>query len=320
MEQLNNIVQILAVILMTSYTLSLLARHYWAFDLFSHFKIQYFAGGLILLLPLLFFKSYALTLAMLIIAGASYADIRRPMSTIQEITNTSTPTITLMQYNKFFGNQRYTKIIGYLNKNTYHIDIIIFQEVLDCDILPLTEATKKTYPYTLPLDGMRPNEVLILSKYPIENLEIKKVCPNLCDTYGIRFKITHSQTSPPIAIYTIHTEVPESKRKQVLRNIELTHMAQWITKDETQNIVFMGDWNTTPYAPIFSDILKISGLNYYNQGILPETTWPSFFGLPFLKIPIDHILFSPSMKLKKIKKGPALGSDHHSLSATFALE
>ena len=78
-----------------------------------------------------------------------------------------------------------------------------------------------------------------------------------------------------------------------------------------------GDWNITPYSPYFDELKKRSGLKYEITTIFPAHTWPSPFILPLFQIPIDHILYKGDLQLISKERGPAMGSDHYPLIATF---
>ena len=58
-------------------------------------------------------------------------------------------------------------------------------------------------------------------------------------------------------------------------------------------------------------------MEYNDYSFFPKVTWNSNFIAPFLKIPIDHIIYSPQIKQISKEVGPSLGSDHHMLIAKF---
>jgi endonuclease/exonuclease/phosphatase (EEP) superfamily protein YafD len=94
-------------------------------------------------------------------------------------------------------------------------------------------------------------------------------------------------------------------------------MAQFAGAAREDNVILMGDWNLTPWSPVFREVLEIGGLHYQNFGLLPVSTWPSFNFLSVLKIPIDHVLFKGGLRPVSFARGPSNGSDHHSLIARF---
>lgn len=226
----------------------------------------------------------------------------------------TSPSLTVAQYNKYYKNERYSDI----SKSLQSTDLITMLEVWNHEKNKMRNAFSKTHPYSTPVNKQRPDTLFVLSKYEIQNMEFKKVAPEICETLGVRFEITTDENIT-FVIYTIHTRTPFGKNAAI-HEAELRGMAQWIAKDSAEHILFMGDWNTTPYAPIFHDVLTHSKLNYQNYGVLPKSTWPAQLALPILQIPIDHILFSDSLNLLSIEQGKAIGSDHHALIARFGLK
>lgn len=69
-----------------------------------------------------------------------------------------------------------------------------------------------------------------------------------------------------------------------------------------------GDFNTTPWTPVFADIPgKRIGAYLF------APTWLS--KLPLLGLPIDHMTASPSLRVSRYEVAPNLGSDHRALLA-----
>ncbi|PCJ98642.1 MAG: hypothetical protein COA45_07965 [Zetaproteobacteria bacterium] len=308
----------LALFLIVTFSLSTIGRYHWIFALLSHFKIQYFIGGL-LLCGILFPSHYFLSFLMFTIAIISYVQTRLPMTEPWMFTTQpsqrDTPVFKIAQYNKYYKNQHHQRFYNTLKD----ADLILMQEVARTEIEHIRDQFVHTHPFRLPPELPRANALFILSKYEIQNLEFKKIAPDICTTLGVRFEISPANTTSPIVIYSVHTEAPIGKNA-VIHNAELSDMAQWIAQDKAQNIIFMGDWNTTPYAPAFQDLLARTQLNYQNYSYLSQGSWPSFFLLPALTIPIDHILFSNALNLLSIEKGASSGSDHFPIIATIGIK
>ena len=314
----------LALFLIAAFALSFLAHEHWGFSLLAQFRLQYFFGALILLpLLLLFSQSYLLSFVIIIVALCSFVQTRLPMAEPYKFKTdigADKHKFTIMQYNKYYKNRPYHSLKKYIKNSTQDIDLIIMQEVEDVDIPRLTEALIDTHPYTLPTDSARPDFIMIHSKYPINNLTIKNICTLSCGTRGVRFDVRTESAPHPITIYSAHTKAPIGQSGYTQHKEELMGMAQWIVEDNVEHVIFMGDWNTTPYTPIFKTMMETSKLNYQNYGLIPEGTWPSLLVLPIFKISIDHILFSNSLNLIDIHKSATMGSDHHSLVANFSFK
>ncbi|MGH1455716.1 MAG: endonuclease/exonuclease/phosphatase family protein [Alphaproteobacteria bacterium] len=310
---------ILALFLLVVVLLSVFARWHWCFSLLTQFTPQYFYGGLILAVAHLCFGNVVSAALLVGIAGFIFIKIQKPRYKAPRPSGTL-PNFTFSMYNKYCFNQRYDEIYSTL-KNA---DVVLIVEALQEDEAPLKNAFKNTHPYFLPKGVRRPDFIFPISKYKIESLAYKALASDICFTKGMRFCVQPDGMDVPITIYTLHTEIPITKHKSAIQKAEMAAMAEWIKHDVAENgwknVIFAGDWNTTPYAPVYQDMLAVTGLKNQSFGIIPTGSWPSFLYLPILKIPIDHILFMGDLVLCNFKKSNANGSDHHSLIAQFCMK
>jgi endonuclease/exonuclease/phosphatase (EEP) superfamily protein YafD len=81
--------------------------------------------------------------------------------------------------------------------------------------------------------------------------------------------------------------------------------------------VLLGDLNCTPWSPAFADLLGEAGLRDSALGYGLRTTWLS--ALPFVGLPIDHVLASPGIGVRDRRVGPDVGSDHFPVIAELVL-
>lgn len=70
----------------------------------------------------------------------------------------------------------------------------------------------------------------------------------------------------------------------------------------------VGDLNATPWSAPFRGLLAAGGLENTSRGRGVQPTWNARFIAP--RIPIDHILASPGMRVVERRVGPDVGSDH----------
>jgi endonuclease/exonuclease/phosphatase (EEP) superfamily protein YafD len=92
----------LAWFLIISFGFSLLARFHWAFDLFSHFTIQYIVGGFALGILLLLMHQYWLAGLCVLVMISSVIETRWLMQDPLMFTRPTAETnFTVMQYNNF---------------------------------------------------------------------------------------------------------------------------------------------------------------------------------------------------------------------------
>lgn len=85
------------------------------------------------------------------------------------------------------------------------------------------------------------------------------------------------------------------------------------THQQKDLVIIAGDLNTTMWSPYYKRLARDSGLANARKGFGILATWPSFY--PFLRIPIDHYLVSPEVRVVDLRMGPKFGSDHRPLVA-----
>lgn len=85
------------------------------------------------------------------------------------------------------------------------------------------------------------------------------------------------------------------------------------------NCLFMGDWNTTPWAPSYQFLLRHSELEDARQGGGAWATW-RMAQAPWLRLPIDHMFFRAPLKVDAFRVGADFGSDHFPVIAEIGLE
>ncbi|MCM5560341.1 endonuclease/exonuclease/phosphatase family protein [Pleomorphomonas sp. JP5] len=210
------------------------------------------------------------------------------------------------------------------------IDILGQQEVSGY-ALRRFEALRAHFPSTPPADllGRHP-EVMAWTGWHILKAEHVKNVPIL-PVFGwggapLRLELTppgaHDTKRPALVVYVLHPTTPRSYDQWVNRNAYLEVVAKAIAAEPPGTpIVAMGDFNTPTWSPFFQSFLKTSGL-----ADASGTNWPSTtrFSRRFAKLvhfgsPVDHILVSRDIEVKRFEVGPDIGSDHFPVLADLRL-
>lgn len=299
-----------SIILIIAYAGSLLARVGWLFDLGSHFIIQYFIGTCILAPTLLLLKKKHLAAITIIIGLASGGEIYsyhlqyfQPAASVHTMENT----VSVVQYNRLAARFKHATVTDWLRKNPF--DIVILQEA-NPSLSEAVSQLKDIYPYQLHEPRHHAFGMIILSQHKLDEAEKIKIGR----TFAFKIKF-EKYAGLPVTVYALHAMVPIG----IMRDIELDSISRYIAQNQEERTIFMGDWNITPFSPHFTDILETTKLVHRDTSLYPVVTWPATFILPIFQIPIDQILFSPSLTLISKESGPAMGSDHYPLMATFGL-
>jgi endonuclease/exonuclease/phosphatase (EEP) superfamily protein YafD len=169
----------------------------------------------------------------------------------------------------------------------------------------------KEYPHSEELPSHGTDGVALYSRYPIADLEVKRVPGIGLPTFIAGIVMPRGR----MTLVATHPASPGSPEHFDARNIQLAEVANWAAA-RSGPVVLVGDLNTTGWSPYFADLLEVSGLRDSRLGYGVEATWP-WFPLP-LRIPIDHCLVSPQVRIENRRVGPAVGSDHRPLLMDFS--
>ncbi len=303
---------ILALLLFICYLASFGARYIWFLDLLRHFVFQYFIGAIILGIFFAWRKSRIWAGLMILIALMTGGEIIS--TTYKPNINGSEKTLKVAHFNKWYLAQNNDLIIKWIRQKSP--DIVIIQEA-DPETSKRFKELKE-YPYSIEKIPDNPFGFILLSKFPISEYKIDEIKEHMFNNIYVHANIDIGNNSI-ISLYSAHPVPPVSYKFHTQRNRDLDFMSNLISKDDSENIIFIGDFNITPYSPFFKDMIKKTGLKNEYNSILPPPTWTTQFYDYILQIPIDHILHKGDLELIGKRRGPAMGSDHYPLIATFAL-
>jgi endonuclease/exonuclease/phosphatase (EEP) superfamily protein YafD len=126
----------------------------------------------------------------------------------------------------------------------------------------------------------------------------------------------------PLSLLLLHTMPPKTPFGSAMRDVQMERMAEWVRTQDAPAIV-MGDFNATPWSSIYGPALERSGLRDSTRGAGFQPTWPYLSiaeRMPVwpLGIPIDHVWHAPEFVTLDRRTGPALGSDHRSVTVELA--
>lgn len=200
--------------------------------------------------------------------------------------------------------------------------VVAFIRQAKPDVVVLEEISNRWLPALQP----------VLADYPHVRLEVRE------DSFGIllcsRFPFTQAQITylgsvdvpsvlaevqAPQGLVTFlatHPVPPMGRQYSAWRNGQLAELPDAIRRANSP-VVLLGDLNSSPWGAHFRQLVRNSGLRDSAQGRGVHVTWPT--ANPFLRIPIDHCLLSPSIGLVSRQVGPDIGSDHYPLIVDFVL-
>ncbi len=287
-------------------------------DLFSHFTLQYAMGGLVLGALLLVFQEKKKAAICFCIFFLCLIETRWTLDHPLQFSPTAEkPVYRVATYNHNVGKRDFQTVRDWLTQHHEELDAVVIQEA-NAGTSEMAESLRALFPYQIHEPRDYPFGMVILSKYEfVEPQKISLPGPYF-ENMAIHFSFQSPKALRPLAVYAVHSYPPAGPLAASQRDYDLLETARYIGGDKSQNIVMMGDFNLTPFAPVFGQVLDVSDLNYQSYGLLLNPTWPSFNMFDFLRIPIDHVFYSDGLIQIEKQVGASFGSDHHILIVGYA--
>ncbi len=152
--------------------------------------------------------------------------------------------------------------------------------------------------------------IIVMTKLKDTKLEFQRI--NGLRAANIKFKphdssIVHN-------LLAMHTYSPRWPGNRVFeRNQQLIAAAQWAAGKMDQPVILMGDLNTSPWSPVFRQMLRTGALGDTRRFHGYYSSWPAYLG--DYGIPIDHVLVNDQVKVVERSVWPeGHGSDHRAVT------
>ncbi|MBV6626701.1 MAG: endonuclease/exonuclease/phosphatase family protein [Rivularia sp. (in: Bacteria)] len=313
-------------------TLSFAGSKYWVFALMEHPRVQY---SLILIVALFvsvltsrkrinLWNSICLT-ALLINLFFIVPLFIPPQQNSISLNKSLEPNLeTILLTHVTLNNKKpdATKAIEYLNKQ--NTDILFLLEVTPQSLIQLKRGLTN---YQL---------VTAFPKYNSHGIawfiRKEKTKPIKVNNFGF-IRIPSSNNRPllkakisyqgrEIVLLCFHVISPRNAKTVAYQEIELDALADWSQKllqNSEQDLIVIGDFNSTPWYGVFRRLLNKSGLINSQRGFGIQTTWHSLLP-PVLRISIDNCLHSKSLTTVRRFVGQDIGSDHLPLFVELKLD
>lgn len=154
--------------------------------------------------------------------------------------------------------------------------------------------------------------IAIFSRIPLENVDVFESPGNYVPSLRAEFTIG----SKKCVIYGTHPFPPLSQFTHDGWQLHMADLARRIEAEKAPVIV-VGDFNSTNWSANYRWFVAQTGLVDTQQGFGPQASWPT--ELPYLGIPIDHVLTSKSIGTAMRRIGRYNGSDHRPVIADLVV-
>jgi len=280
----------------------------WIIDIVSQFPFQYGLASLVLFVLSFRKKLYVFS----VIAGilcvfnmSAVVDIEKPSHAA--------------------GNVRDAFSVYSANIHKNNMDLSTLRKEIQRispDIVLLLEVTPKQKDQLLPIMVAYEHHIenivddrlgfVFLSRFPMYGYHVTKL-----SKYGNSLlEVRLSYRQKPVIFYGMHAQRPD-RADFTERKMQFFGPARQI-KGQSLPAIVAGDFNATPYSPVFREFVQIAGLKDSREGFGWQPSWPTFF--PPLWIPIDHILVTPDFQVVKRTTGSYIGSDHYPVIAELSMQ
>ncbi len=287
--------------------LGLLGDRHWAFDLVSHFRWQYLAVAVVVMLIAVGRRAWLMAVAGL---ATVVLNVWLIFGFVEETgePDEADPGLKVMCLNLLVGNTNVDGVLAEVSR--IDPDILILVEV-SADWSQALEPLTKQFPHAkfraksfygvaaLSRHELRSLETLTLpgSAFPIVEAEL--------EWHGRRMKIIGAHPVPPMS-GTAHRNWVNHLRV----------LGHHVAASEVP-CVLGGDLNATPWCHGMRQLLRHSDLGFrLADSAAPwYAAYPTWaVGAPF-GIHIDHILCTPELVLDQYEVGEDVGSDHRAVVA-----
>jgi endonuclease/exonuclease/phosphatase (EEP) superfamily protein YafD len=168
------------------------------------------------------------------------------------------------------------------------------------------------YPYSIEAPREDNFGIVFLSSLPIASGRVH-------DSAGFGLPTTVAELNLDGATVTViasHPVPPANPMYLESRNQHLLDLAR-LSISSRYPVILLGDLNTTSWSPIFSELLREGRIQDSRRGFGIQPSWP--VQQPYLLIPLDHCLVSPSITIINRRTGPDIGSDHYPVTVDLGI-
>jgi len=283
------------------------AKQHWIPELFCHLRIQLFVVLVFWFLIATFYdqRMRAITSFVFMVVNIVWIVPYFMPPSIEPTIDAGKPTVKIMSANVLTSNDQYASFVKTLRH--HHPDIAIVIEVDEMWRQAIEEELLADYPHQYIVAKQHNFGIGIISKVPFSSIG-QIVAPDTdLISLDARFQ---GPSGRPLRVIATHPFPPLSQSCFTTRSQQLIALAQQL--DSRVDNVIVGDFNLTPWSPVFSEVLAAGDLKDSRVGFGVASTWYAFDN--FLgSLQIDHLLTSQSLTTISHAVSDDYGSDHRAI-------
>jgi endonuclease/exonuclease/phosphatase (EEP) superfamily protein YafD len=301
------VIQVAAILTVVFSFMSRLDTAHHSIALLAHFRLQYFALSVALLICCVLLRHFAFAGALALTAAFN-AKFVLPWYLARVPVADGAP-LKFIHVNVWSGNTHYDRLCDLVDKE--QPDLIFLQEVTDEWIAGTSQLLEK-YPYTYLEPRLGNFGVAVYSRVPFASVRHVD-SPPLDYPILVATILIHDE---PLTFISAHPTIPVGRRLFEIRKEQLKGVAELVQQVSGKRVL-LGDFNTSLWESQFRRLESTTGLKNVRCGFGILPSWPVF--LPFAMIPIDHALVSHDLGIADVRTGRRIGSDHLPLVVTLVV-
>ena len=316
LQFLSRFFQLIALGYLCVALLPVILPSWWLADLLANLRVQLVIAAAPVLLGLSIGRSWKIALCLIALSVYHSSWLVNP-SFATSVDTTAAKTITVMAANVWTGNQKYEVIERQIQDSK--CDVVMISELSFGLANFLSEGFTKDFPYHVKLPADRGNfGIGMYSRFPLENASVQFLTDDSVPTVFADVQVKERK----FHLVGIHTLPPMGKRMFGHRNRHLQliadHVRKLNTDDTDHGIIVLGDFNLTPWSPVFTTFLNDALLDQAVGSSRLQPTWYRWPLFPFGLV-LDHVLLSKNLACVSHKIGEAAGSDHRFVTVAVGL-
>jgi endonuclease/exonuclease/phosphatase (EEP) superfamily protein YafD len=291
---------------------ALAARLWWAFDLFSHFRLQYAILAALLCVGALALRAYPIAAVLAVVALVHGWAIKDLWLGGSAAAAPEVEPLRVASANVLHSNPEPKKVLDFVHASD--ADVVLLVEAQGRRWLDVLAAVGADYPHRAPEGWQDGAPVILFSRHPIVWKSVIG-SPEGRRPYLAADLALGERT---LTVVGVHPSSPSPKDPSDTRqrNLQLGYLAD-LLEGTRGPVVVAGDFNTTPWSPFFQDLVATAGLRNAANGHGYIGTWPTWFWPA--QIPIDHILVKGPIAVASMGRSSRTGSDHYPVVADLRL-
>ena len=279
------------------------AKQHWIAEIFCHLRVQIALGLIICFFISIWRRQTLQTVVALIFLAVNAAWIVPYF--VPSSVEPAKATVKIMTANVLTANTQFAAFIETVRE--HNPDIVVTLEVNDRWKQEIVNELSSEYPHQHIVPEWHNFGIGVISKLPIQS--VSPIISPKTELLSLDARFV-GPTGRPFRLIATHPFPPLSQFCFVARSQQLIELANQL--DPAEDNIIAGDFNLTPWSPVFSEMLAAGDLKDASLGFGITATWhafPSFIG----GIQIDHILISQSLTSINHTVSQDYGSDHRAV-------